>query len=79
MNAAPCADAPRVPVITWRVVLAGSIGVTFTVIDGAWHWRLDAANARNSRGFPSYPAAMAHARAHLGLPAIGEAGQHLQP
>lgn len=72
MNTAPCTDTRRPAVITWRPPAERGLAFVFEVHAGAWHWRLDAPNASNSRGYPTYPAAMAAARAHHGLPAIGE-------
>lgn len=67
----PCPETTRPPVVTWRVQAEAGHAFVFSIIDGAWHWRLDAANAAFSPGYPSYPAAMAAARRYHGLPAIG--------
>lgn len=68
----PCRDTATTPaVVTWRTATESGLAFVFSVYGGAWHWRVDAPNAVNSRGYPSYPAAMAAARAHHDLPAIG--------
>lgn len=78
MNAAPCTEARTAPTIIYRFAnYHAGRALILTVIKGRWHWRIDEPNARNSKGYPSHPAAKAAARAALGLPAIGEAGQHL--
>lgn len=80
MNASTCTEATTPPTVTFRFTgyHAGRT-LILTVINGAWHWRIDEPNARNSSGYPSHPAAKAVARAALGLSAIGEAGRHLTP
>lgn len=65
--------------VSWRVRITPSLAAVFTLLGGRWHWRADAANAQQSAGHASYPAAMAAARRALGLPAIGEAGLHIHP
>lgn len=78
MNATACPEARTAPTITWRL-RAYHLGrdLIITVIAGAYAWRLDEPNARNSAPAATYPACLAAARAALGLPAIGESGQHI--
>lgn len=74
----PCPDARTAPTLTFRheAYHAGR-ALIITATGGRWHWRLDEPNARQSKAYPSHPACKAAARAALGLPVIGESGQHL--
>lgn len=65
------------PAVSWRVQATAGLAIVFVVRGGYWHWLLDEPNAKPSAGYPSYPAAIAAARRHHGLPLIGPAGEHI--
>lgn len=65
------------PAISWRVQATAGLAIVFTVRGGYWHWLLDEPNAKTSAPYESYPAAIAAARRHHGLPVIGPAGEHI--
>ncbi len=70
MNPCPCsAEAP--PTVSWRVTdFYQGRDLIVVIVAGRWRWRLDEPNAKASAGHPDYPAALAPACRHFGLPAI---------
>jgi len=68
---APCPEARRRPTITWRLAAYhDGLDLIITVLDGAYHWRLDGRPAQSSPHH-DYPRCLAAARLALGLPPIG--------